>query len=73
MKLLSDAGLAVVIAAQCVTEERNGAEFIDLHDLAPDDSWFADTHHLNATGAEALSTALPELLPEDFAIGDRCP
>jgi DltD protein len=51
----------------------NGAEFIDLHDLAPDDSWFADTHHLNATGAEALSTALPELLPEDFAIGDRCP
>ena len=50
----------------------NGAEFIDLHDLAPDDSWFADTHHLNATGAEALSTALPGLLPEDFAVGDRC-
>jgi len=50
----------------------HGAEFIDLHDLAPDDSWFADTHHLNATGSEALSTALPALLPEGFAAGDRC-
>lgn len=50
----------------------HGAEFIDLHDLAPDDSWFADTHHLNATGAEGLSTALPGLLPEGFATGDRC-
>lgn len=52
--------------------DEHGAEFIDLHDLAPDDSWFADTHHLNATGAEALSTALPGLLPEGFATGDRC-
>ncbi len=50
----------------------NGAEFIDLHDLAPDDSWFADTHHLNATGSEGLSAALPDLLPDGFATGDRC-
>ena len=50
----------------------NGAEFIDLHDLAPDDSWFADTHHLNATGATELSEALPALLGPDFARGTRC-
>ena len=49
------------------------ATFIDLHDLAPDDRWFADTHHLNETGAEALSAALPDLLGPGFATGDRCP
>ncbi len=52
--------------------EEHGAEFLDLHDLAPDDSWFADTHHLNRTGSEALSGALPGLLPEGFAAGERC-
>jgi hypothetical protein len=59
------------LAERLATE--NGAAFIDLHDLAPDDSWFADTHHLNATGSDALSAALPGLLPEGFAIGGRCP
>ena len=34
--------------------------------------WFADTHHLNGTGSEALSQALPDLLGADFAAGDRC-
>ena len=60
----------LALAERIATE--NGAEFIDLHDLAPDDSWFADTHHLNATGSEALSRALPDLLGPDFASGDRC-
>lgn len=49
-----------------------GARFVDLHDRAPGDQWFADTHHLNATGAEALSALLPERLGPDFAAGDRC-
>jgi hypothetical protein len=49
-----------------------GATFIDLHDLAPGDAWFADTHHLNETGADHLSRALPRLLPDDFAAGTRC-
>lgn len=49
-----------------------GAEFIDLHDRAPDDSWFADTHHVNETGAGELSRALPGLLGLEFGVGDRC-
>jgi hypothetical protein len=58
------------LAERIATE--NGAEFIDLHDLAPDDPWFADTHHLNATGSTELSQALPDLLGPDFASGTRC-
>ena len=53
-----------------------GAAFLDLHDLFADeaepDSFFADTHHLNGVGANRLSRALPDLLPEDFAVGGRC-
>jgi hypothetical protein len=60
----------LALAERIATE--NGAEFIDLHDLAPDDSWFADTHHLNATGSAELSAALPALLGPDFARGERC-
>jgi hypothetical protein len=48
-----------------------GATFIDLHDLAPDDSWFADTHHLNATGSDGLSRELAARLG-DFTGGARC-
>lgn len=54
----------------------SGATFIDLHDLFADEadpnSFFADTHHLNGVGANQLSRTLPELLPEGFAVGDRC-
>jgi hypothetical protein len=49
-----------------------GATFIDLHDLAPDDSWFADTHHLNATGSEGLSRELAERLGADVPNGAGC-
>ncbi len=52
--------------------EDAGATFIDLHDLAPDDSWFADTHHLNGTGSAALSGALAERLGPDFAADGSC-
>lgn len=50
----------------------SGARFVDLHDLAPDDSWFADTHHLNATGSAALTRALPAELGPAFATEPRC-
>ncbi len=49
-----------------------GADFVDLHDAAPGDEWFADTHHLNEIGATALSRLLPEELADDFATGTRC-
>jgi hypothetical protein len=58
------------LAEQLATEA--GAQFVDLHDLAPGDQWFADTHHLNAVGAEHLSRALPDLLGPDFGTGTRC-
>ena len=57
--------------------EESGATFVDLHDFFADEAdpnqFFADTHHLNGMGANRLSRALPELLGDDFAAGDRCP
>lgn len=58
------------LAEQIAVE--SGAGFLDLHDAAPSDRWFADTHHLNGVGARHLSRALPDLLGPDFASGDRC-
>jgi lysophospholipase L1-like esterase len=57
--------------------EDTGATFLDLHDFFADqgeeaNTFFADTHHLNGSGANRLSRALPDLLPDDFAAGDRC-
>lgn len=42
--------------------ERAGAPVVDLRDLDLPDAAFADTHHLNATGASAVSTALGDAL-----------
>lgn len=44
--------------------EQTGTTVVDAHDWAPDEAVFADTHHLNGQGADQLSAALPELLPE---------
>jgi hypothetical protein len=62
--------------AQQIAED-NAATFLDLHDFFADqgeaaDTFFADTHHLNGMGANRLSRALPDLLPDDFATGERC-
>lgn len=40
-----------------------GAHLVDARSLVTDTGSFADTHHLNARGAEALSASLPDLLP----------
>lgn len=60
----------LALAEQVSTDA--GADFVDLHDFARSDEWFADTHHLNGEGSDHLSRALPGLLPDDFATGDRC-
>jgi len=50
--------------------QESGAGFVDLHDWTTDETLFADTHHLNADGAEALSGELPGLLADD--LGGSC-
>jgi hypothetical protein len=44
--------------------EQAGVTVVDAHDWAPEESMFADTHHLNASGSGSFSEALPALLPE---------
>ena len=51
--------------------DQSGARLIDLH-TETNDGWFADTHHLNQTGADELSRRLPELLAEQGVEARRC-
>ena len=64
--------LAERVAATTRTSEKTSLLADYLHDLAPDDSWFADTHHLNATGSDGLSRELSRRLGDDFTNGARC-
>lgn len=57
-------------AAQTLAAD-TGVALIDLHDQADIDA-FADTHHLNTTGSEWVSSHLPELLIRAGAPIRRC-
>ena len=55
------ADLAAARAAVAEAATRTGAPLVDLGDERWPDDRFADTHHLNASGAAHLSEALPGL------------
>lgn len=55
-----DAARQIVVEAA----EATGAPLVDLLDAGWPDDAFADTHHLNGTGADRLSRSLPGLLDE---------
>jgi hypothetical protein len=63
-------------AAMRSLADDTGAELIDLRDVA-EPEWFADTHHLNGTGAAAFSAtvadelAARDLLPAESRCGNR--
>lgn len=53
---------------------RSGVPLVDLHDQAPGPEIFADTHHLNASGASWFSTTLADALTRHGLAGTvRCP
>lgn len=64
---------AFLSAVRATTDARR-VPLVDLHAAAPGPDAFADTHHLNATGAAWLSATLPARLADAGVLrAPRCP